>query len=196
LQRENTYDEPALLYRVAGGDERAFADLIRVYWKHVYAQALYWLRSAAEAEELTQDVFVRVWAAREKLEQVDRFDSWLFIVARNTILTGLRKKLKRPGFVAEQDVAENALRPDERMESRQHYECLMKGVSLLPEKRQQVFRLSRLEGLTHAQIAERLGMHKDTVAQYIVKAAAFLRGYLQEHLGDSLLVGLLLRLFF
>lgn len=196
MQRENTYDEPALLYRVAGGDERAFADLIRAYWQHVYAHALFWLRSASEAEELTQDVFMRVWAAREKLGQVDRFDSWLFIIARNTVLTALRKKLRRPDFVAEQDMAEQALRPDERMESRQLYELLLKGISLLPEKRQQVFRLSRLEGLTHVQIAERLGMHKDTVAQYIVKAAAFLRGYLHEHLGDSLLVGLLLRLFF
>jgi RNA polymerase sigma-70 factor (ECF subfamily) len=170
--------------------------MIRVYWKRIYAQALSWLRSASEAEELTQDVFVRVWASREKLEQVANFDSWLFVIARNTILDGLRKKLNRPDFVAEQDMAEKALRPDEQLESRQHYACLMKGISLLPAKRQQVFRLSRLEGLTHAEIAERLGMHKDTVAQYIVKAAAFLRGYLQEHLGDSLVIYLLLRLFF
>ena len=184
------------MYRVAYGDERAFAELIRVHWKHVYSHALAWLRSASEAEELTQDVFVRVWAARAKLEEVDHFDSWLFIIARNTILSGVRKKLSRPDFVAEQDMAEKALRPDERLESRQYYEYLMKGIALLPERRQQVFRLSRLEGLTHSQIAEQLGMHKDTVAQYIVKALAFLRGYLQEHLGDSLLVCLLLRLFF
>ena len=72
----------------------------------------------------------------------------------------------------------------------------MTGISLLPEKRQQVFRMSRLDGLTHEQIAERLGMHKDTVAQYIVKAVAFLRSYLQEHLGDSLLVIILLTGFY
>ena len=52
--------------------------------------------------------------------------------------------------------------------------------------------MSRLEGLTHEQIATQLGIQKDTVAQYIVKAVAFLRSYLQEHLGNTLLVIILL----
>lgn len=162
----------------------------------VYSRALAWLRSAAEAEELTQDVFLRVWTNRGKLTELERFEDWLFIIARNATLSALRVKLNRPTFQAEQDAEEHRLRPDLWTEGRERYEILLEGIRLLPVKRQEVFRLSRLEGLTHEQIAERLGIHKDTVAQYIVKAVAFLRGYLREHLGDSLLVILLLGAYF
>ena len=167
-----------------------------MYWRMVYSLALAWLRSAAEAEELTQDVFLRVWTNREKLKELERFEDWLFIIARNATLSALRVKLSRPAFLAEQDAEEHRLRPDLWTEGRERYEILLEGIGLLPAKRQEVFRLSRLEGLTHEQIAERLGIHKDTVAQYIVKAVVFLRGYLQEHLGDSLLVILLLGAYF
>ncbi len=170
------------MLQVAGGDERAFAALIRVHWRSVYGLALTWLKSAEEAEELTQDVFLKVWGSREKLPGLDNFDNWLFIIARNVVVSALRKKLSRPSFLQEQEVEERSLRPDQWLENRQHYELLLTGISLLPEKRQQVFRMSRLDGLTHEQIAEQLGMHKDTVAQYIVKAVAFLKSYLHEHL--------------
>jgi len=177
---------------IAEGDEKAFADLIRLYWKNIYAHALSWMRSAEEAEELTQDIFLKVWHSRGQLAGVENFENWLFIVSRNTIVSAVRKKLSRPSFLQQQEQEENSLRPDLLSENRQHYQVLLNGIGLLPEKRQQVFRMSRLEGLTHEQIAERLGIHKDTVAQYIVKAVAFLKSYLQEHIGDSLMVIILL----
>lgn len=177
---------------MAEGDEKALTGLIRLYWKNVYGHALAWTKSAEEAEELTQDVFLKVWNAREQMGRIDHFENWLFTVSRNAIVSAVRKKLNQPSFLQEQDKGENALRPDLLLENRQHYQVLLDGISLLPEKRRQVFRMSRLEGLTHEQIAAQLGMHKDTVAQYIVKAVAFLKGYLREHIGDSLLLILLL----
>lgn len=189
---EERHKVPALLLQVAEGDENAFAGLIRLYWKPVYAQALSWLRSAEEAEELTQDVFLKIWHARDQVIRVDNFENWMFILSRNAILSAVRKKLSRPTFLQEQEMEGHALRPDQWLENRQHYQVLLNGIGLLPEKRQQVFRMSRLEGLTHEQIAERLGIHKDTVAQYIVKAVAFLKSYLREHIGDSLVVIILL----
>ena len=186
------YNAPDLLLQIAEGDEKALTGLIRLYWKNVYAHALAWTKSAEEAEELTQDVFLKVWNAREQIGRIDHFENWLYTVSRNAIVSAVRKKLSRPDFLREQDKAENALRPDLLLESRQHYQVLLKGISLLPEKRREVFRMSRLEGLTHEQIAVQLGMHKDTVAQYIVKAVVFLKGYLREHIGDSLLLLLLL----
>lgn len=192
MHSEKIHNNPALLQQIAEGDENALAALVRLYWKNIYAHAISWVKSAEEAEELTQDVFLKVWNARGQIGQLDNFDNWLFIIARNTIVSAVRKKLSRPAFFEEQEREENSLRPDQLAEHRQHYQLLLTGISLLPEKRQQVFRMSRLEGLTHEQIAARLGMHKDTVAQYIAKAVTFLKSYLQEHIGDSLLVIILL----
>lgn len=63
----------------------------------------------------------------------------------------------------------------------------------MPEKRQQVFRISRLEGMSHEKIAVALGIHKLTVAQYIVKSLSFLKTYLEDHTEDTVLVIILLR---
>jgi RNA polymerase sigma factor (sigma-70 family) len=189
---EKIYTDPALLLQIAAGDETAFSSLVRYHWKNVYAHALSWIKTVEEAEELTQDVFLKVWNSRSQFEQVENFENWLFIIARNMIVSAVRKRLNRPTFLADQEIEENSLSPDRLLENRQHYQVLLAGISLLPEKRQQVFRMSRLEGLTHAQIADKLGMNKDTVAQYIVKAVNFLKAYLTEHLGDYILVIILL----
>lgn len=189
---KKVHSSPTLLLQIAAGDENAFAGLVRLHWKPVYALALLWLKSAEEAEELTQDIFLKIWNARSRLGEVTDFENWLFIICRNTLISAIRKKLSRPSFMQEQEPEENTLRPDRLLENRQHYQVLLTGISLLPPKRQQVFRMSRFEGLTHEQIAEQLGMHKDTVAQYIVKAVSFLKSYLHEHTGDSVMVIILL----
>ncbi|MDO6431814.1 sigma-70 family RNA polymerase sigma factor [Flavitalea sp. BT771] len=189
---EERYTVPVLLRQIADGDEKALATLVRLYWKNIYGHALSWLKSAEEAEEITQDVFLKIWHSRDQVTQLDNFENWIFIISRNTILSAVRKKLSRPTFLQEQEMEGQALRPDQWLENRQHYQVLLNGIDLLPEKRQQIFRMSRLEGLTHEQIAERVGIHKDTVAQYIVKAVAFLKSYLREHIGDSLIVIILL----
>ncbi|GGB00928.1 RNA polymerase sigma factor [Puia dinghuensis] len=189
---DQTHNDPILLSQLAQGDETALTGLVRLYWRSIYCQAIALMKSAEEAEEVTQDIFLKVWNSRDRLGQIGNFENWLFIIARNTIITAFRKKLNRPTFLQDQEIEEHALRPDHWAEGRQHYQVLLTGISLLPEKRREVFRMSRLEGLTHEQIAERLGIHKDTVAQYIVKAVTFLRGYLQEHLGNSVLLIILL----
>lgn len=186
----------ALLLEIVEGNEEALAGLIRLYWKNVYAHALSWVKSVEEAEELTQDIFLKVWTARDQISRIENFESWLFIITRNALASAVRKKLNLPTFIQDQEREENVLRPDYLLENRQHYQVLLTGIGLLPEKRQQVFRMSRLEGRTHEEIAQLLGMHKDTVAQYIVKAVTFLKSYLHEHLGDSLLVIVLLARYY
>jgi RNA polymerase sigma-70 factor (ECF subfamily) len=189
---EKIHSTEALLRQLAEGEEEALATLVRLHWRNVYAQALLWIKSTEEAEEVTQDIFLKLWNTRSQIGDVSHFENWLFIVSRNTIVSAVRKKLSRPTFVEEQEAEEHTLRPDRIAEHREQYQVLLTGVSLLPGKRQQVFRMSRFEGLTHEEIAERLGIHKDTVAQYIVKAVAFLKSYLQEHTGSSIWVILLL----
>lgn len=186
------YNEQELLLQVAKGDEAAFATLIRYHWKNVYGHALAWLKSVEEAEEITQDIFLKVWNTRSRLAEVDNFENWLFIIARNAIASAFRRKIDKPSFLTDQEIEENSIRPDHLMERQQHYQILLAGINMLPDKRQQVFRMSRLEGLSHHEIASKLGMHKDTVAQYIVKAVGFLKSYLKEHIHDNLLIILLL----
>ena len=151
-----SYEEKELLYRIAKGEEAAFTTLVKHHWKNVYSHAIAWIKSAVTAEELTQDIFLKVWNSKGELPGVENFDNWLFIIARNCIVSTLRQKLSSPSFIGEQEQEENSLRPDYLLEHKQHYQVLLDGISMLPEKRRQIFQMSRLEGLTHDQIAQKI----------------------------------------
>ncbi len=184
--------EKELLAKVAKGDERAFALLVNQYADTIYSHCLAYVKSVEKAEELAQDIFLKVWAVRNKLMEVDRFEDYLFVIARNTIYRSFRKKVQELVAITS-DEAETDLVPDLQTEYRDSYQLLLRGIEQLPEKRRQVFRMSRLEGMTHEQISQALGIHKVTVAQYIVKSLSFLKSYLEEHTGDTILVIILLR---
>jgi len=159
------------------------------YWNRIYSQGLAYLKSAQQAEEITQDIFMKVWTTRQRLEEVRSFDNYLFIIARNHIFNETRKKIALVCGLPEQAIQhpETSSLPDLQTEYKESYRQLLKGIELLPEKRKQVFKLSRLEGLSNEEIAAQLGIHKDTVYQYLVKSLLFLRSYMQEHAGDTLL---------
>ena len=186
-------DELAGILRlVAAGDERAFARLLRLFGDTVFSQAIAFVKSAPQAEELTQDIFMRVWRSREKLVEIESFENWLFIISRNLIFDSFKTRVNSPLPFAGSGPHTDMLTPDLQTEHRDTYQLLLRGIDQLPEKRRQVFRMSRLEGMTHEQIAQTLGIHKVTVAQYIVKSLSFLKSFLEEHTGDTILVILLL----
>lgn len=186
----NTALEPGeddLLIRVGAGDQAAFAEIVRRYWNTIYSHALAYLKSAPQAEEATQDIFMKLWSSRGKLEAVRSLDNYLFIIARNHLYNELRKKITLVYGQVEERPETTSL-PDLQTEYKESYQYLLKGIELLPEKRRVVFKMSRLEGLSNEQIASQLGIHKDTVYQYLVKSLIFLRSYMQEHIGNTFLL--------
>jgi RNA polymerase sigma factor (sigma-70 family) len=167
-------EESVALSLISAGDEAAFTLIVKKYWRNVYSHALTYLKYGPLAEEITQDIFMRMWDHRSKLEGVNSFENYLFILSRNCIVSALRKKLKEPTPLNENLAEEPLFVPDQQAEYKETYQCLLRGIELLPEKRKLVFKMSRLEGKTHEAIAAELGIHKDTVSQYIVKALVFL----------------------
>lgn len=178
-----------MLARVAEGDEQAFAQLVRDYGDTIYSQSLAFVKSVPQAEELTQDIFMKVWRNRAKLTSVDHFENWLFILARNMIFDSFKVKVASPLEFTGAEGGIDLLTPDLQAEQRDTYRLLLKGIEQLPGKRQRVFRMSRLEGMSHEQIAQVLGIHKIMVAQYIVKSRSFLKSYLKEHTDDTIISG-------
>jgi RNA polymerase sigma-70 factor (ECF subfamily) len=92
-------NEKDLLLEVAAGNESAFRKLFQVYWKKVYAVSLDFTKSEPLAEEIVQDVFLKIWLKREYLVSVLKFDDYLFTVARNHIYNTLRKKTAEQSFL-------------------------------------------------------------------------------------------------
>lgn len=196
MQSVPLHNEKDLLLRIADSDEQAFATFVSIHWKNIYGHGLAWLKSIQEAEELAQDVFVKLWKNRSQLSDMKDVNDYLFIIARNSMISMVRSKLRKPGFVDSQEVEDHYWRPDRLTENKEYYKILLEGISLLPPKRQQIFRMSRLEGLSNPEIAEQLGMNKDTVKQYIALAIAFLKTHMKERTKDQMALILLFAEFF
>ncbi|WP_164974213.1 RNA polymerase sigma factor [Filimonas effusa] len=191
MTAEHSHNEKALLQLVADGDELAFTQLFNSYWNTVYAQALAYLKSVSLAQDIVQEVFLKVWHKRAALPAVERIDNYIFIIARNEIISQLRKKLPEGDASALPEQApELVMQPDKQYAYRQQHQLLAKAVELLPPQRKLVFSLNRYEGLSYEEIAQQLGISRETVKGHMVKALAFVRTYLVSH-GDVLLLLLL-----
>lgn len=190
--QHQTLIERDMLLLVAAGDRQAFNSLLHARWNKVYTLALTYLRSAEEAQELTQDVFLKVWQNHTQLPTVANFDGWLFILARNGILSELRKKKARPVISAEPaEWEQDSVLPDHPLIFKEVSTLLAKGIDALPPARKKVFTLSRMEGKSYEEIAAMLNISRNGVKDHIVKALHFLRNYLHEHGNDGLIVMLL-----
>lgn len=170
----------------------AFAALLKKYSNNLYSQALAYTKSSAVAQDIVQDVFLKVWENRSQLSEVDRFDNYLFIMTRNRIITVMRKKIAQPlDSEMTELLSQTEPNAEQRLSLKQAEDMLEKGIKMLPPQRQQVFRLSRKEGLTYAEIAEQLGISTSTVKGHIVHALNFLRDHFRSH-GSSIIYLLIL----
>lgn len=93
MTADPTYNENELLQAVVKGDETAFRSLLGIYWDSMYSNIFYHCKQQELAEELTQDLFISVWQNRAKLPEIQRFDAWLYAIAKNLVLGAFRKKV-------------------------------------------------------------------------------------------------------
>ncbi len=147
------------------------------------------------AQDIVQDVFLKIWTKRKELGGIGSFGNFLFIMTRNRIITVMRKKLTLPVTDNLQElVEENSPSAEQRLSLKQAESILEKGISLMPPQRQLVFRLSRKDELSYSEIAGQLGISPSTVKGHIVLALNFLRDYFRTH-GDTLIGLILLAIF-
>lgn len=184
-------NELSLLLRVAKGDQKAFRILFDHYWDSMYANALHFTKSPELAQDLVQEIFTKVWIMRVKLAEVKQFDAWLYRVAKNMILDEMRRLQQNPGYAefmdayflaGDQEAHQSTITKD--IEKQLHA-----AIDQLPEQLQVAFKLSRFEGLTHEQIAQRMKISKVTSQNYIARSLVAIKKYLA---GRHIELGLLL----
>lgn len=178
-------DEKLLLQRVAKGDQEAFATIFDLFWKKVYSIALTYIKSAQEAEDATQEVFLKLWKNKEKFTEIESLDNYLFIMTRNQVLTALGKRSSQvlQPLSSKADGASADPLPDREITYKDLQVKLHEAIRLLPPKQQEALRLSREHGLNHEEIAKLMGLSKNTVKNHIVAGLNTIRLYLKDHAG-------------
>lgn len=157
------------------------------------------LHDGSEAQDVVQEVFVRLWENRDSLDLSRPVNSWLFTVSYNRAVNLLRKKLlekQRSPLIAELATDVSNIQ-DERLIEAQ-WRLMQDAIDQLSPKKRRVFELCKLEGKTYEMAAKELGISRHTVGEYLQESMAFVRDYVRRHpyYSSSSLAILVLEIFF
>lgn len=161
----------------------AFDALFHKYSANLYAFALSITRDSFAAEEVTQLVFLKVWEKREQIKEHLSFKSFLFSVAYHETISWLRKEKSEKMRIGE-FVRMSGFQTSETENTVEfrNIESLANGlIQEMPEKRKEIFRLSREQGFSNREIAEKLGISIKTVENQMTSALKYLREKLGKH---------------
>ncbi len=179
-------EDISLLAAVSEGSETAFKTLLHRYHSQVYCFVSDLGGTPEDAEEIVQDVFMKLWTNRSQLRQVQHFSAYLFTMARNQAYSAFRKSV-RAALLFRQWEERQLASPAPTADTDQ-YQLLDAVIDRLPQRQREIYLLHRHERLRYAEIAERLHIGRETVKSHLSAAVRFIK----TQLGS----GALLLLFF
>ena len=191
---ETIYNEQERLMQIAEGNGEAFRHLFEQYYGMVYSLSFNYLKVHDLAEDVVQHSFLKVWEKRAILPTVERFDNFLFMIARNELTDQFHKQnsrakyLRRIGELFEEEQGN----PEELLISKQKRILISQTISSLPPQQQTAYQLSRDKGLSYNEIADEMHISVNTVRKHITVALAALRDHFKKHREELMLVVTLL----
>jgi RNA polymerase sigma-70 factor (ECF subfamily) len=184
-------DDVALMLRAKGGDFEAFEMLVRRHQHSVIGTAAKMLGGAAEAEDIGQQVFVRVWNSAARYEPSAKFTTWLMTITRNLVFNELRRRRRtqqvsmdtdEKDMIRHQFVDEEAQAPSEKMLDAELHEAIDAAIASLPENQRLAIVLRRFEGMPYEEIAKVLKTSIPAVKSILFRARAELKAKLRKYL--------------
>lgn len=168
--------------QISGGNEKAFRQLFDLYKERLFSFVFGLTHSVTETEEVVQDIFMKLWETRSKLDQIEHPSAYIYRMARNRTLDHLAKAGRQQKLVRQvwANMKESEEVTEEILEAKESRELIYEAISQLPERKKEIFRLSREEGLSLDEIAERLGISKQTVKNNLTEILKQLKTYLQQ----------------
>lgn len=180
---------------LAQGSEYAFTQLFDHYRARIFSVALRFLKSRELAEEVVQEVFLKVWARRDEMVKVLNFEGYLFTMTRNEVFDRIKDIAKET--TAKREFAYGIRQvndADHSLIEKQYEDLLQDAVDQLPPQQKQIFQLAKTEGLSHQAIAEQLDISRLTVKTHMAKALQTIRQSLHHHITTFTLLPVILRI--
>ena len=164
-----------ILELLCNGNHQAFDDVYIAYYNKIKNFINGLIKSDYEAEELTQDIFMKLWINRETIDPNKSFNSYMYTIARNTAFNYLKHKIVETTYEYNHSIPEGIEETEEIIFANEIKLLIDLTIEKMPEKRKQIFKLSRNEGFTNQEIAEKLNLSKKTVENQISLALKELR---------------------
>lgn len=191
-EKEKSVSE-SFIRRLNNGDEQAFRIIYNKMYAKVYRFAYALTKRRDQSEEVVQETFLRLWLHRADVDATRSLDAFLFTIARRLVIDMMRNAtstaalrdslwstMQKENHATEETILENNLAA-----------LVDEAVAQLPAQQQLIFKLSRDQGLTHEEIAIKLGISKNTVKNHLVSALKTLKVKLARHGFPTLLIFIL-----
>ncbi len=182
-------NEKSLVSKLKEDDAKSFDTLFNIYSNKLFRFAFSLLKNEEDAKEIVQETFFKIWNKRKDIDSSKSFKSFLFSISYNLIIDQLRFKLKDKKF---RDSLENYFKNQINFQDNNtDYNILKKEIediiNKLPERRRQIYLLSREHGLSHKEIAEKLNIKPKTVENQIGLTLKHIKSFLGDEIIPALL---------
>ncbi|MCE7043163.1 RNA polymerase sigma factor [Dyadobacter sp. CY312] len=181
-------DEKDILPRVANGDERAFRWLFNEYHHRIGAYIFRITKSHELAEEVVQDIFLKLWTNRDSLSAVTNFDAYIFVISKNHALNCLKRIACEKALTTEIGAVGYELQIEEPEADHERYLLVDEAIDRLPPQQRLVYLLSRHERLKYSEIADRLSLSRETVKKYLQISTESITCYIRKRLTISFIL--------
>ena len=189
LVQEPLHNERQLLRKISEGDDTAFKHLFEKYYGQVYSASFRFLKVHELAEDLAQKSFLKIWEKRKHLSHVERFDDYLFAIAHNEMADHFRKHSRREKHIQRirELFEEETGSPEELLITKQKRALIADAISNLPPQQKRAYTLSRDEGLSYQEIADRMQLSVNTVKAHIYLVLKTLKAFFASHKNEYLI---------
>jgi len=176
--------------KVSEGDTGAFEELVERHQRSVIGTVAKMLGNASEAEDIAQQVFVRVWKSAGRYEAQAKFTTWLFTITRNLVFNEVRRRRRKPTVSVDEREElthrtvedSKAVPPDDGILQVELEDAIDRAIKSLPEKQRLAVVLRRYEEMPYDEIAVALSMSVPAVKSLLFRARSQLRESLQRYL--------------
>ena len=198
FQADASGDDPErdirLMEKVRAGDMDAFRELVETHQHRVIGTVTRMLGDAHEAEDLSQQIFVRVWKSAPRWEPTAKFTTWLYTILRNLVFNECRRRArhKTTSLDAATDDADhpqqfadgNVKSPDTTMLDEEMQDAIERSIQELPEQQRMAVIMRRYQDVSYEEIAEVLDLTVPSVKSLLFRARTELREKLKKYLGE------------
>lgn len=183
-------DEAEILGRLTDGDELAFTQIYHHYYSSVQSAVIHLLLSPQLAEDVTQEIFLKLWEQRNKLPHIHSFRSYLFIATRNHSLNVLKRAARSKAGLAEIIRHAETVRntTEETILGNEYLAFIQRCLADLPPRSREIFRMCREQSQTYDEVAAALGVTRDAVKSRMMHAMKVLRASAEKELGLPLAI--------
>lgn len=176
------FNQDKVLKKLADNNQQALEELFNHYYPRLYNFSKSFLKLDDGIDDILQEVFLKIWHKRKAIKSSESFNSYIFTITRNLLLNELRSRLNNQKFrdrIAEASMAEEYLTMG-NLEYDELKERVESIIDELPPKQQEIFRMSRMEGLSHKEIAEKKNISTKTVEYHIGQSISSIKSRLEE----------------